>query len=162
MENRRRVSDLIPIEPHSIPSDRRITSSRAWREVGDVMSREVMVVSSSATIVAAARTMAEKDVSCLVVQDEGEVVGIVTETDFLNRGVGKNADLPGVRVAEIMSSPTQTIGPELSVFDASKVMDEQRVKRLPIVDRGRLGGIVTQTDLVRALTACPMTLYVYY
>ncbi len=156
MENRRRVSDVIPIEPHSIPSDRWITSSRAWRDVVDVMSRDVMVVSPAASVVAAARTMSEKNVSCLAVRDHGKVVGILTETDCVERVAGNSADLDQTCVAEIMSSPVETISPQCSVFHASKVMAESRVKRLPIVDQGRLVGIVTQTDLVRALTAYGM------
>jgi PAS domain S-box-containing protein len=156
MEKQRWIDGWVATEPQGIPSDRLITSSRTWRAIDDVMSRDVIIVSPAVSVVAAARTMSEKNVSCLVVEEEGAVVGILTETDFVQRVAGKQADLDQVRVAGIMSSPVETIPPRCSVFEASKVMAEKGVKRLPIVDRGRLVGIVTQTDLVRALTVYGM------
>ena len=156
MENQRRLSDLIRTGVSHISADHPVTSSRAWLEVGDVMSREVTVVSPDATVLSAAQTMSEKNVSCIVVADDRQVVGILTETDFLTRIAGKDRDFYEIPVGQIMSSPVETIAPDLSVIEASKLMAENRVKRLPIVAEGRLVGIITQTDLVRALISCGM------
>jgi len=147
---------MLRAEIKDLTTDRLITSSRVWREVGDVMSRDVTVISPAATVVTAAEMMSEKNVSCIVVQEDARLVGILTETDFLKRVTADERGSREIRVAEIMSRPVESISSDLSVFDASRVMAQRRVKRLPIVDQGRLVGIVTQTDLVRALTSCGM------
>jgi PAS domain S-box-containing protein len=156
MGKRLQVSDMIRTEIHNVSGDRVITSSRVWREVADVMSREVTVISPEASLLTAAETMSEKDVSCIVVQEAGQVVGILTETDFLEKVVVAEQDSREVRVADLMSSSVESIPPGLSVFEASLIMQDRRVKRLPVLEGKTLVGIVTQTDLVRALTAYGM------
>ena len=88
-------------------SERLMTSSRAWLEVGDVMTRNVTTISSDETVVSVARMMAENRISCIVVVDEGNVVGILTETDFLKRVAGKDEAFGERQVVEIMSSPVR-------------------------------------------------------
>jgi len=137
-----------------VSSDRLITSSGVWLNVGEVMSPDVATIFSDETVVSAARMMSEKNISCIVVlDDEGEMAGIVTETDFLERIVGRDRDLDRRRVREIMSSPVTSGSASLSVLEAADIMEERHIKRLPIVDGGRLIGLATQTDLVRALTS---------
>lgn len=131
-----------------------LTSSRAWLEVGAVMSRGVNTISADQTTVSAAKVMSERNVSCLVILDnDGEIVGIVTETDFLKRVAKKDTALKRRRISEIMSSPVKSAPASLSVLEAAAIMEEMHIKRLPIVDDKRLVGIATQTDLVRALTS---------
>jgi len=156
MRQQLRVSDMLSAGIKDLTTDRLLTSSRIWREVGDVMSRDVTVISPAATVVTAAEMMSAKNVSCIVVQQDARLVGILTETDFLKRVTANERASHEIRIAEIMSRPVESISSDLSVFDASRVMAQNRVKRLPIVDEGRLVGIVTQTDLVRALTSCGM------
>ncbi|OHB81855.1 MAG: hypothetical protein A2V98_04260, partial [Planctomycetes bacterium RBG_16_64_12] len=153
MENDRRHNDPIRTVVTNFASDCLITSSRVWREVGDVMSKDVTTISPDATAVSAAQTMSANDVSCIVVMEHGHVVGMVTETDFLTKIASEDRDLNAIRVAQIMTSPVESGASDWSVLEASKWMAARRVKRLPIVDEGRLVGIVTQTDLVRALTS---------
>jgi PAS domain S-box-containing protein len=136
-----------------LSADRPITSSRVWREVADVMTRDVTVISPAATVVTAAEVMSKRNVSCVVVWDRGRLVGILTETDFLKRAAAGGRAAREIRTCEIMSRPVESISSDASVFDASQIMARKRIKRLPIVDEGRLVGIVTQTDLVRALTS---------
>jgi PAS domain S-box-containing protein len=151
-----RVIDMIRTGLQSVSTDQLVTSSRVWREVGEVMSREVAVIAPAAGVVTAAEMMAAKNVSCLVVEDDAQVAGVLTETDFLKRLVATQRDYRDVRVAEIMSHPVESVSPDVSVFDASQFVTRNRIKRLPIVEDGRLVGIVTQTDLVRALTSSGM------
>ena len=150
-------SDLIKTKVKGIPSDRLVTCYRLWLETGDVMSRHVVTISPDQTTVRAAQMMSDSNISCIVVVDKDSVAGILTETDFLMRLGGKDrTDLAKVKVAEIMSSPVETVSADMSVFDASLVMSDKHIKRLPILSEGRLAGIVTQTDLVRALTSYGM------
>jgi CBS domain-containing protein len=119
-------------------------------EVGDVMSRGVISISADDTVASAAKTMSENKVSCIVVLDDGDLVGIVTERDFLKRLGGGGKDFAIRKVAEVMSSPVESVCSSLPVFEASELMGEKGIKRLPVVEEGRLFGMVTQTDLLRA------------
>ena len=86
-----------------------------------------------------------------MVVDNGQVVGILTETDLLKRVAHREADFKRRPVAEIMSSPIETVPPGFSVLDAATLMQEMRIKRLPVVESARLVGLITQTDVVRTM-----------
>jgi PAS domain S-box-containing protein len=150
------IRDSIKTQMIRVGSGHPITSSRVWLEVKDVMSKDVITIASGATVVSAARAMAESSISCLVVVENDSVIGIVTEKDFLTRTPGRGRDLKDIRVADIMSCPLQTIPPNLSVYDASAIMEARHIKRLPVAVAQRLVGMVTQTDLTRALTSYGM------
>jgi len=137
-------------------SDRSVTSCRTWREVADAMSKDIVAISSDETVVSAAKIMADKNVSCIVVEDNGTIHGIVTETDLLKRAVVEAKDFQSTKISEIMSSPVESVSSNLSVFDASKIMDAKGIKRLPVLAEEHLVGIVTQTDLIRILTSYGM------
>ncbi len=116
--------DSIGTQIRETSSDCLITSARAWLEVGDVMSTDMTTISSDKTVISAAEMMAENRTSCIVVVDEGNVVGILTETDFLKRVAAKDEDFSGRRIVEIMSSPVQSVSSDLSILRASKIMEE--------------------------------------
>ncbi len=156
MVSEEKLRDLITNRAEDVSSSRLITSSRVWLEVGDLMSREVAVVGPEHTIVEAARIMAEDSISSLVVLDDGRVAGIITETDFLKGVVAQGKDADSVKVREVMSQPVVSVSPDVSVFEAGEIVEDRRVKRLPVLDGGKLVGIVTQTDLIRVLTSYGM------
>ena len=153
MENKNQLSDSVNTAIIDIQSERLITSAQIWLEVKDVMSKDVITVGSEETVVSAAKTMSENNVSCAVVMDIGSLTGILTEKDLLTMIAGKDKNFAEIKVAQIMSSPADSIGPDLSVLDASGIMDTKHIRRLPILEGGQLVGIVTQTDLARALTS---------
>ncbi len=153
MRDKKRLNDLIAIQASGVSSDRLITSSRTWLEVADVMSRDVAIVSPDEMVVSAAKMMSEKRISCLVAMDNGSVAGILTETDVLRRVVKNGKDFYQTKLNQIMSCPVESVSFDLSVLDASEIMGEKHIKRLPILKEEKLVGIVTQTDLVRALTS---------
>jgi len=130
-----------------------ITSSRIWLEVKDVMNKDVVTISSEQTVLSALRAMSEKSVSCIVVVDTGHVVGILTERDLLKRLAKGQNDFRKMKVSQVMSFPVESVTPNLSVFDCSSLMEEKNIKRLPILRDKQLIGILTQTDLTRALTS---------
>ncbi|MCX5633028.1 MAG: CBS domain-containing protein, partial [Phycisphaerae bacterium] len=144
--------DEIKNEHGDILSDRLATSFRIWLEARDVMSQDVATVPMDESAVSAAKLMSRNNISCVVVVRNETVEGILTETDLLRNVAGQNKDFDKIRNSEIMSSPVISIAPELSVLEASKIMKEKNIRRLPIVDKNRLVGIITQTDLVRVLT----------
>ena len=120
--------------------------------VVDVMRKDVVTICSDETVASAAKIMSENNVSCVVVADNGSVAGILTETDFLKKVAVREKDFDRIKVREIMSCPVETISPDLSVFDAIRIMEEKHIKRLPILEKKQLVGIVTQTDLVQVVT----------
>ena len=153
MKDKKRLNDLMEIQTSAIASDGLIISSWTWLNVGDVMSEEVATICPDEIVISAAKIMSDNKISCLVVMDSGNVAGIITETDVLRRLGNKGKDIYRTKLGRIMSSPVETVPPDLSVLEAGKIMGVKHIKRLPILKDEKLVGIVTQTDLVRALTS---------
>jgi PAS domain S-box-containing protein len=120
------------------------------------MHKDVVTICPEETLVTAAKIMADKNISSVIVVDDSTVVGIVTETDLLKKVAGDNGQLENLKMSQIMSSPVEVIPPDLPALDASIIMETKHIKRLPIVAHGRLVGIITQTDLVQVLTSYGM------
>lgn len=140
---------------------------RIWR-VGDVMTREVVTVGEDTLYREIVDLLTERRVSAVpVVDQDRRVVGVVSEADLLHKieFVGEEHErrvftsrrrrraevkAHGVLARELMSAPAITVVPGTSLTVAAKLMDDERVKRLPVVDDlGRLVGIVTRSDLLR-------------
>jgi len=153
MENNKRLNDFIKTKIGSLASDGMVISSWTWLNVADVMSNKVATISQDEIIISAAKIMSEKKISCLVVMDGGNVTGIITETDLLRRVGNKAKDFYRTKLGRIMSSPVESVPFDLSILDAGKIMGARHIKRLPVMKENKLVGIVTQTDLVRALTS---------
>lgn len=142
------------------------------------MTREVVTVPASMPVVALARLMAERGISSTpVMGSEGRLLGIVTEADLLRRlpgredapvgwwrGLFQNADRQaeqyarthGVRAEDVMTTDLVTVGPDATAAHCAHLMEERRIKRLPVVEGGRLVGIVSRADLVRAVQDAPL------
>ena len=156
MENQRQLSGLIDTKSWDASSAGLITHSRIWLEVKDVMNKDVITISSDETIVSVANIMSKNNISSVVVVDNGIVSGIITEKDFLKRSDSNVKVSNETKLAEIMSSPVELVSPDMSVLDASKLMESKHIKRLPVIAGKQLVGIVTQTDLNKALTSYGM------
>jgi len=119
-------------------------------KVEDVMVEDVISVSEKATVREAAELMDKHEIGCLVVVKKGKPVGIVTETDMVKRVIVKPVEPEKTKVSEIMSKPLVVGNPQMDVDEASKIMRKRKIKKLPVVRKGRLVGLVTTTDLVRS------------
>ena len=153
MNSKNQFTASIGVQPGDIASDRPITSSQAWLTMADVMSKDVASISQYETVVSAAKMMSERMLSCLAVVDKGQVVGIITETDMLRRVANHGKHLYQKKLAQIMSYPVEHAPPDLPLLDASDLKNEKQIKPLPILEQQTLVGMVTQTDLTRALTS---------
>lgn len=140
--------------------------------IGDVMTRSVITVGPDAPLREVAALLDEHRISgVLVVDEHGSLLGVVSEADFLVEAQGgppvhrsaiarlfwrhPDPTEPGDRhyaktAGELMTSPVITIGPAALVADAAALMTRERINRLPVVEDGRLVGIVTRADLVRS------------
>ncbi len=156
MADEGKIRELIKNRMQDVSSSCLVTSCQVWLQVKDLMIPDVATIGSEQTMALAANLMADDCVSSLVVVDDGTVVGIITEKDFLERVVAKGRSTLDIKVREVMSYPVISVSPEVSVLEAGRVAEERHVKRLPVIDDGKLVGIVTQTDLIRVLTSYGM------
>jgi len=111
------------------------------------MTRDPRTVNASDTIVDAARTMNEADIGDVVVVDDGDVQGIVTDRDIVVRAIAEGRDPQSTSVSDVCTTGIDTIEPSASVDDALRKMREADIRRLPVVQDGRPVGIVSLGDL---------------
>lgn len=139
-------------------------------KVRDLMTKNVVSVTPESTLRAAASLLAEKRISGMpVVNETGDVVGVLSEADILVKAggsverhrllswllepdLGLDDKVRAETVAEAMSAPAVTIAPHRPVYEAARLMVSENVNRLPVVDDGALCGILTRADVVRAFT----------
>ena len=115
--------------------------------VRDAMTGKVLTAAPNTTVAKAAKLMAERGVGSIIVVKSKKPVGILTERDLLMKVVSLNLMPSKVRVGKIMSAPIQTIEPETDITDAARIMARSKIRRLPVVERGGLIGILTASDI---------------
>jgi predicted transcriptional regulator len=113
------------------------------------MVENVVTVKPNDTVKKAAELMNLHEISSLIVVDSEKPVGIITERDMLSRVLNKSKITTEATVKEIMSKPVVTASPDMRAGDAAKLMIQRNIKKLPIVENGRLVGLVSLTDLIR-------------
>ena len=114
--------------------------------VADVMTPGVESTSSTATLRDAARAMREGDFGSMPVVDDGQLTGILTDRDIVVRAVAEGLD-PAARVGDVASRDPVTVEPGEDLDDAMDLMARHRIRRLPVVEDGRLVGVVSQADV---------------
>ena len=116
--------------------------------IREIMNK-VKTVSPDATVKEAARIMNEFRIGSLIVVDNvGKAIGILTERDILVGVVAKGLAPDTVKVEDVMTKKIIVVEPGATLEEAADIMTRYKIKKLPVVDRGKLIGIVTATDLV--------------
>jgi CBS domain-containing protein len=116
--------------------------------VRDVMSKEVKVVRPDTTMQEVVATMNKFNIGSIIVMQADRAVGIITERDILKRMVEQCIAPETLTARHVMSSPIVTISETASVEEAARLMARKRVKRVPVINDGRVVGILTFTDIV--------------
>ncbi len=137
---------------------------------GDIMTTEVVTVAPSTSVSALAQLLVERRISAAPVLDNGQLVGLVSEGDLLHRAEVGTETRPswwrelfrstedraqaylkahGQRVADVMTRDLKTVGPDAEVSEVAETMERHHVKRVPVVEDGRLLGVVSRADLLR-------------
>ena len=119
-------------------------------QIRDLMTENPTTCEPSATIVDVAKVMATEDVGPVPIVEGERVVGIVTDRDIVVRVVAEGKDVTSTTVGEIASSDLITLTPDSNFQDAERLMSQNQVRRLPVVDGDRIVGIVAQADIARA------------
>jgi CBS domain-containing protein len=109
---------------------------------------EIWSVPSDATVYSAMQAMAEKDVGALLVIDQGQLVGVVSERDYARKVILLGRGSKDTLVREIMTESPTTIRPESSVDEAMRMMTTNRIRHLPVVCDGDICGMISIGDLV--------------
>ncbi len=120
------------------------------QKLGKIMVKNVITAKPSNTLNEVAELMSKHEIGCVIIVDNGKAVGIVTERDMIKRVICRHRDPEEASVREIMSRSLMKATPEMCAGDAAKLMLEQNIKKLPVVEHGKLLGLVTLTDLIRS------------
>lgn len=112
--------------------------------------QSVHTIEPAASVYEAVKLMAEKNVGALLVVEHGKVVGIVSERDYARKVVLLARSSKDTPLRDIMSSPVMYVHPEQTVDQCMALMTENRLRHLPVMEDGRLIGLVSIGDLVKA------------
>lgn len=119
--------------------------------VRDIMTKEIVTIDSEKSALEAAKVMTERGISSVFIVKDGNPVGIVSERDFIKKICAKELDVAKVKVGEIMSKILTTATPDTPIEVAVQRMVNHKIRRLPIMDAGKVVGIITVTDLAKHL-----------
>ena len=127
----------------------------ALKVIPDVVSgQSIKSLRPEASAQEAARQMRDHDISSVVVVDEsGKLVGIVTERDMARRVVAEDRQGGSLRLRDIMTADPVVVAPDASAFDVLETMRKLRVRHVPVVDAGKVIGMVSMRDLRHAIAA---------
>jgi CBS domain-containing protein len=120
------------------------------KTVQDVMTRDPVILPPSASLVDAAKTMREGGIGDVVVGDDDELIGIVTDRDIVIRALAEDRDPHTTTLVDITSRELTTVSPDDTIDTAVRLIREHAIRRLPVVSGGRVVGIVTLGDLALA------------
>ena len=109
---------------------------------------DVATVDRKNTVLDAAKTMNQRRIGAVVVTDGDRVVGIFTERDILNRIVASGKDAKTTRIEEVMTSPMACCRRDTRLTECRTVMTQKRIRHLPVVEDGKLYGIISAGDIV--------------
>lgn len=112
-------------------------------------SGDVLKIDGDATVFEAITKMVDANVGSLLVTEDGEIVGIMTERDYLRRVTLQGRTDKETAVREIMSSPLVVATPETSIDECMAMMTDRRIRHLPVVEGGEVVGVISIGDLVK-------------
>jgi len=116
--------------------------------VNEVMNKDVLTLDKSTSLQETAEHMKRLSIGCVIVTENDNPIGIITERDFVTKIAAEGRPL-FTEIKEVMSSPVITINSEETIWEASELMKEKLIHKLPVTDNGNIVGIITTSDIVR-------------
>lgn len=113
----------------------------------------VWTVEKDSSVLDAIKIMSEKEIGALLVTDATQLVGIVSERDYARKVILKGKESHNTLVSEIMSSNVVSVGPTSSIEQCMSLMTKNKIRHLPVMDSGRITGVLSIGDLVKAIIA---------
>jgi CBS domain-containing protein len=121
-------------------------------KASDVMTTGVIIVGLNTSVANIARVLVNNQISAVpVVDEDGALVGIVSEADLIHLEGSDFLKSHGVKAADIMSKPAITANPEMELDELVSLFDKHRIKRVPVVDHGKIVGIVSRANILKAV-----------
>ena len=120
-------------------------------QIRDIMEKNVITIENDKTAQDAARIIAEKDISFLVVINDGIPQGVLSESDFVRKVAAEDKKASEIKVSDIMSYKFRSVDPTTTIEDAVQKMLNKNIRRLLVIDNEKLVGVITQTDLASYL-----------
>ncbi len=121
------------------------------RDLLDVKGTAIYSVGPDEPVLDAIKTMAERHVGALLVMKGDELLGIVSERDYARKVILLGRASGDTPVSQIMSAPVYTVSPKRTVSDCMRLMTQHRVRHLPVLESGRIVGVISIGDLVKAV-----------
>lgn len=122
-------------------------------KIGQIMTKEIISVESKASVSEAASIMVRNEVGAVVVMKNSTPVGIITEVDILKRCCIGKACSEELKTEEIMTKSLITINADAAIGEAALLMSDKKIRRLLVTENGKIVGIVTEKDVLRATLA---------
>lgn len=119
--------------------------------VRDIMTKEIVTIDEGETALEAATIMSQRGISSLIVVKDGAPIGIITERDFVKKVCAKQLEASAIKIGTLMSRIRTVADPDTPIQVAVQRMANRGIRRLPIIQEGKVVGIVTVTDLARYL-----------
>lgn len=116
----------------------------------NIMTKQVITVNKNELISEAAKKMKDAGVGTVVVEENGIVEGIITDRDIVLRNVATNGNPSQVVCGDVMTANVTTANPDIDVDEIADLMSERKIKRVPIVDRNSVVGMVSLGDISNA------------
>jgi CBS domain-containing protein len=115
----------------------------------DIMTKKVVSADQNTTVEYAAKIMASNDIGALIVQIEGPTFGIFTQKDLLSRVVAAGKNIETTKIKDVMSESVKCAQADDQVEDVLRVMYEEDIRYLPVMDKRKLVGIISTLDLFK-------------
>lgn len=119
----------------------------------DIMTTPAETLAPTATLAEAAQQLRDLNVGSLPILDGDHLVGVVTDRDIVVRGIAEGLDPSSATVAEVATGAVVTVDVDDDAESVARVMGERQVRRVPVLDGGRLVGVIAQADVARDLDA---------
>lgn len=114
----------------------------------EIMSKEIFDIDVASNVLEVARKMAENDTGSIIVNENGNNIGIITEHDIITKTVIKNILPAEMTAREIMSFPIIATKPSTSIIDAAEMMARSNIRRLAVMDNEQIVGMITDRDII--------------
>jgi CBS domain-containing protein len=131
------------------------------RQILDRKGSQVAIIHREATVLEAAKKMNELRIGALVVIESDRVIGMFTERDILNRIVAAQRDAAATKVGEVMTTPVACCQMSSPLSEIQTVMTSKRIRHLPVIEEGKLAGMISSGDVLYTQVSLQQTTIQY-